>query len=82
VLANSFENKRIEAWGSSLREKGWIEGKNLIIEYRYAQTPDRFPALAAELVAQARSAPRFDHSTGRRPSISYNEHSDRSRGFV
>ena len=34
VLANSFENKRIEAWGSSLREKGWIEGKNLIIEYR------------------------------------------------
>ena len=29
---------------------GWIEGKNLIIEYRYA-LPDRLPALAAELVA-------------------------------
>ena len=34
-----------------LREKGWIEGKNLIIEYRYAAIPDRLPALAAELVA-------------------------------
>ena len=32
-----------------LREKGWIEGKNLLVEYRYA--PDRLPALAAELVA-------------------------------
>ncbi|MBR1148060.1 ABC transporter substrate-binding protein [Bradyrhizobium sp. AUGA SZCCT0431] len=37
------------AWLSGLREKGWIEGKNLLIEYRYA--PDRLPALAAELVA-------------------------------
>jgi putative tryptophan/tyrosine transport system substrate-binding protein len=37
------------AWLSGLREKGWIEGKNLLVEYRYA--PDRLPALAAELVA-------------------------------
>ncbi|MDA9415131.1 MULTISPECIES: ABC transporter substrate-binding protein [Bradyrhizobium] len=36
------------AWLSGLREKGWIEGKNLLVEYRYA--PDRLPALAAELV--------------------------------
>jgi putative tryptophan/tyrosine transport system substrate-binding protein len=34
---------------SGLREKGWIEGKNLLVEHRYA--PDRLPALAAELVA-------------------------------
>lgn len=52
VLANSFETKRIEAWiVGSLREKGWVEGKNLLIEYRYAQTPDRLSAPAAELVA-------------------------------
>ena len=38
-----------EAWLSGLREKGWIEGKNLLVEYRFAQ--DRLPALAAELVA-------------------------------
>jgi ABC-type uncharacterized transport system substrate-binding protein len=41
----------LEAWRSGLREKGWIEGKNLIVEYRYAPTPDRVRALAAELVA-------------------------------
>ena len=38
-----------DAWLSGLREKGWIEGKNLIIEYRFA--PDRLPALAADLIA-------------------------------
>ena len=34
-----------------LRNHGWIDGQNLIIEYRYAQSQDRLPALAAELVA-------------------------------
>ena len=34
-----------------LRNRGWIDGRNLIIEYRYAQFQDRLPALAAELVA-------------------------------
>jgi putative ABC transport system substrate-binding protein len=40
-----------EAWRSGLRERGWIEGKNLLVEYRFAETPDRMPTLAAELVA-------------------------------
>jgi putative ABC transport system substrate-binding protein len=40
-----------EAWRSGLRERGWIEGKNLLIEYRYAETPDRVPTLIAELMA-------------------------------
>jgi putative ABC transport system substrate-binding protein len=36
----------------SLRGHGWIEGKNLIIDYRYFEDhPERMPALAAELVA-------------------------------
>jgi putative ABC transport system substrate-binding protein len=35
-----------------LRNRGWIDGQNLIIEYRYAQTQYHLlPALAAELVA-------------------------------
>jgi putative ABC transport system substrate-binding protein len=38
-----------DAWHRGLREQGWIEGKNLLIEYRYA--PDRLSALAAELMA-------------------------------
>ena len=38
-----------DAWLSGLREKGWIEGKNLIVEHRF--DPDRLPALAADLIA-------------------------------
>jgi putative ABC transport system substrate-binding protein len=38
-----------DAWLSGLHENGWTEGKNLLVEYRYAA--DRLPALAAELVA-------------------------------
>jgi putative ABC transport system substrate-binding protein len=34
-----------------LRNRGWIDGQNLIIEYRFAQSQDHLPALAAELVA-------------------------------
>ena len=34
-----------------LRNRGWIDGQNLSIEYRRAQSQDRLPAFAAELVA-------------------------------
>lgn len=41
-----------DAWHNGLREKGWIECKNVLIEYcHYAETPERPPTLAAELVA-------------------------------
>ena len=36
-----------------LRSRGWINGRNLIIEYREAQSLDHLPALAAELVARS-----------------------------
>jgi putative ABC transport system substrate-binding protein len=40
-----------EAFRQELRKLGWIEGKNLMIEYRFAeQKPERLPELAAELV--------------------------------
>jgi putative tryptophan/tyrosine transport system substrate-binding protein len=38
-------------WLDGLRNHGWIDGRNLIIEYRYAPSQDRLPALAAELIA-------------------------------
>jgi len=42
---------RYEAFRQGLRELGYVEGENLVIESRYAEgKQDRVPALAAELV--------------------------------
>ena len=40
-----------EAFRQELRKLGWIEGKNIAIEYRFAeQKHERLPELAADLV--------------------------------
>jgi putative tryptophan/tyrosine transport system substrate-binding protein len=45
------DTRRLEFFRQGLRESGYVEGKNLIIEYRYAEgRPERLPALAEELV--------------------------------
>jgi putative ABC transport system substrate-binding protein len=47
----STQSARIEAFRQGLRELGYVEGKNIIIDYRYAEGQyDRLPALVAELV--------------------------------
>ena len=45
------ERHAYEAFQQGLRDLGYVEGKNIILEYRYTEgNIDRLPALAAELV--------------------------------
>src|SRR5262249_46417827 len=47
----SSTKKGVEAFRQRLRELGYVEGQNIVIEYRYAEgVADRFPNLVAELV--------------------------------
>src|SRR5262245_25970541 len=42
---------RVTAFLTALRERGWVDGRNVEIQFRYAEgLPDRLPALAADLV--------------------------------
>src|SRR6266404_686543 len=50
--SRSFFASRMESFQQGLHSLGYIEGKNIAIEYRFAGgKADRLPTLAAELVA-------------------------------
>ena len=54
-LSNGFGNspyrRPLEAFEQALRERGWIEGQNLVTEYRFAEgRSETLPSLADELV--------------------------------
>jgi putative ABC transport system substrate-binding protein len=43
----------VAAFWQGLNDEGYVEGKNVVIEHRFAENqPDRLPALAAELIAR------------------------------
>src|SRR6516165_188408 len=47
----SFFAARIKAFQQGLHEHGYVEGKNIMLEYRYVERKvDRYPELATELV--------------------------------
>jgi len=55
-LGNStaaLEENLVEPFRQGLHDLGYVEGKNILVEYRWAEGKyDRFPALIGELVAQ------------------------------
>src|SRR5438105_7885867 len=51
VTSSSDRPSHLDAFRQRLRELGWVEGQNIVIDYRYAEgRVDRLPDLAAELV--------------------------------
>ena len=51
LQSQASESARIEAFRQGLRDLGYVEGKSILIEYRWAEgKSDRLPDLAAELV--------------------------------
>jgi putative ABC transport system substrate-binding protein len=51
AFSPSSEQNRVEAFRQGLRELGYVEDRNIFIEYRYGEGKrDRLPKLAAELV--------------------------------
>jgi putative ABC transport system substrate-binding protein len=47
--ASAWSN-RVEALRAGLRDLGWIDGKNVVIEFRWADNVSQLPQLAAGLV--------------------------------
>ena len=47
----SFDSHRVGAFVQRLRERGWIEGRTVTIEYRWSEgRAERYPEIAAEFV--------------------------------
>jgi putative tryptophan/tyrosine transport system substrate-binding protein len=43
-------SSRVAALRAGLRDLGWVEGKNIVLEFRWADNVDQLPRFAAELV--------------------------------
>jgi putative ABC transport system substrate-binding protein len=82
----------VEAFRQALRELGWVEGQNIVIEWRYTEGQfDRFPDLAAEFVrlrmdvivsSAGRSIPALKHATQTIPIVMLNVSDPVQSGLV
>jgi ABC-type uncharacterized transport system substrate-binding protein len=53
VFIGGRDQPHLESFKQGLREHGYVEGKNILLEYRYAEGKyDRLPGLVAELVSE------------------------------
>jgi putative ABC transport system substrate-binding protein len=50
LASTEFTVASREPFLQGLRELGWVEGRNIVIDYRFADRYDRLPDLAADLV--------------------------------
>jgi putative tryptophan/tyrosine transport system substrate-binding protein len=67
LLSAFSSSDRFEAFRQGLRELGWVEGKNIVIEYRYAEgSIQRLRELAAEFVDLKVDIIVAPHSSGAR----------------
>jgi putative tryptophan/tyrosine transport system substrate-binding protein len=88
----SGSSDRTETFRQGLRELGYVEGKNIIIEYRRAEGKfDRLPALAADLVhlkvdiivtSGAASTRRAKEATATIPIVMASDNDPVGSGFV
>jgi len=71
VLGGFLDSRSLKAFHEGLRDHGWIEGKNLIIENRYFEGhAERIPVLAAELVALK---PDLVITAGPQPAVAFTQ---------
>ena len=54
AVSFSTISDRVEAFRQGLRELGYVEGKNIVIEWRYGEGNEaRLPAVAAECAGES-----------------------------
>ena len=92
AVSSAANLARVEAFRQGLRDAAYFEGKNIIVEYRFAQGKfDRLPALAAELVGLqveaivtggASVTRRVKQATNTIPIVMTNDNDPVGNGFV
>lgn len=92
TTSRSTNSARIEAFRQGLRELGYVEGENIVIEYRFAERKlDRLRELAADLVrlkvdvivtAGGQSTPPAKEATSTIPIVMSHDPDPVGSGFV